>query len=236
MKRINLHNHTTFSDGSYCISEIINAAIQANLDQIGISDHYFTSKIFRGWSYEHWYNNKWKEYIRQLDILVDKYSNEISVLKGIEIDSCEDRLQRDVNKLPWKELSENLDYVLIEYVGEYNRGGMPIDKLKEIRNLTDMPIIFAHPDIDSLNYTLPIDRLFGILRELNIAIEIPAGFRNSWYWNKYNPDLLQNMELSIGSDTHRDISEVGNIDKTLMFLDENNLSKQILNLKGEGTR
>jgi len=235
MRRINLHNHTTFSDGSYCISEIINAAINANLDQVGISDHYFTSKIFQGWTYEHWYNNKWKEYIRQLDILVDKFSDKISVLKGIEIDSCEDRLQNDIKNLPWNDISRNLDYILIEYVGEQNRGGMPIDKLKDIRNLCELPIILAHPDIDFLNCTLPIDRLFGILRELNIAIEIPAGSRNKWYWHKYNPDLLRNLKLSIGSDTHRDISEVGNIDKTLIFLEDNRLSKQILNLKGEGT-
>ena len=44
--RMNLHNHTVFSDGSNEVSEIVKYAESVcHLDMIGITDHYFTHKV-----------------------------------------------------------------------------------------------------------------------------------------------------------------------------------------------
>ena len=42
---INLHNHTTYSDGRFEPEEIVRAALDAGLTHIGISDHFRTAKL-----------------------------------------------------------------------------------------------------------------------------------------------------------------------------------------------
>jgi DNA polymerase (family 10) len=40
---ISLHNHTTWSDGEASVAELIRAAADQGLDEVGISDHYTLS-------------------------------------------------------------------------------------------------------------------------------------------------------------------------------------------------
>ena len=233
MKLSNLHNHTVFSDGLFTAEEIIKTAISYGLDEIGISDHFFTSKVFYQYQLEGWLNEKWPKYISHLKDLKEKYKDQILVKTGIEIDSCYRRLGTTLDALPWELLNSNLDYVLLEYIGETSIGGMKFDDIKKFRKLCRIPIIFAHPDIDFLNVSLPIESVFAILYECNIAVEIPAGNRNKWFWNKYDPKLLENITITIGTDTHRDLSEVGNIKRAIKFIEDNGLTENILNFASE---
>ena len=42
MRYVNLHNHSTFSDGRHTPEEIVLAAIEKNMLGIGFSDHSYT--------------------------------------------------------------------------------------------------------------------------------------------------------------------------------------------------
>jgi len=42
---MNLHNHTTYSDGKFSPRDIVEAAIRAGLSAVGISDHYRTTRV-----------------------------------------------------------------------------------------------------------------------------------------------------------------------------------------------
>ncbi len=230
-EKMNLHNHTEFSDGSFSADDIVNFAINSGLDMIGISDHFFTSKIFWDYSYQEWIEVNWGRYLLMLENVTSWFSHKkIRILKGIEIDSCEERLQVKLESLPWKDINGRLDYVLVEYVGETHIGGMKLEDLGRIRELCQIPIILAHPDIDFLKLALPLDKVFGILRQYDIALEIPAGYRNQWFWNNNDPKLLQDLTLSIGSDTHDDLAQAGDIYRTLEFLQKNNLADNLIKL------
>jgi histidinol phosphatase-like PHP family hydrolase len=228
-EKMNLHNHTEFSDGNFSADDIVNYAINAQLEAVGISDHFFTSKIFWDYSYEEWLRVNWGRYLQLLDNVTSWFSpKKIKILKGIEIDSCEERLQTKIENLPWKDINGRLDYVLVEYVGETHIGGMRLEDLIKIRELCQVPIILAHPDIDFLKIALPLDGVFDILRQHKIALEIPAGYRNKWFWNSNDPELLRGLTLSIGTDTHDDLAQAGDIYRTLEFLKRHNLSDQLI--------
>lgn len=44
-KPMNLHNHTTFSDGALEPEELISAAVEAGLGAVAVTDHFKTSKV-----------------------------------------------------------------------------------------------------------------------------------------------------------------------------------------------
>ncbi|GAB4266665.1 MAG: hypothetical protein Kow0029_00530 [Candidatus Rifleibacteriota bacterium] len=153
------------------------------------------------------------------------------MLAGIEIDSSMERTLGQLGNFPWEEINSRLDYVLFEYVGETQAGGLPVEQISKIREYCFVPVILAHSDIDFLQRTLPLKTFFDILRGYDIALEIPSGIRNEWFWGRHDPELLRNVKLTIGTDTHREIAEVSNIRRGYDFLKKNNLLDQLLKFK-----
>ncbi|MFZ5953189.1 MAG: PHP domain-containing protein [Candidatus Rifleibacteriota bacterium] len=231
MKLQNLHNHSLFSDGACLPEEVISAAVSGGLEMVGISDHFYTTKVYSDQSYLQWYEEFWHRYVYSLSCLKEFYSNQIKVVAGIEIDSCLYRTVGSFDRLPWKEINEGLDYVLIEYVGEVSAGGSPPDSLAFIRKLCSLPVIIAHPDLDYLQKKFKLTDFFQIMKSNDIALEIPSGRRNTWFWNRYDSSLLEGLKLSIGTDTHSDIEEVCNIGQALEFLEDNNLLDQLIQIE-----
>jgi hypothetical protein len=71
--KIDLHNHTTFSDGELNLDELIQAKIQAGINLIAVTDHFdFLTDI--------------ENYLSSIKIAAGEYKNEIIVIPGIEID------------------------------------------------------------------------------------------------------------------------------------------------------
>lgn len=224
----NLHNHTLFSDGSFLPEEVITAAVRGGLDLVGISDHFYTGKIFQELSYQEWLDQFWPKYLYSLDHLKQYFEGQITVAAGIEIDSC---LQRSAGKLenfPWADINQKLDYILVEYVGENSWDGLPVESLPQLRQYSDIPVILAHPDLDVLARTQNLPRFFASLQKNNIAVEIVSGKRNRWFWNHHDPGLLQGICISVGTDTHNDICEVTNLGQASAFIEKNNLAGQLL--------
>jgi hypothetical protein len=114
-KKGNYHTHTTLSDGLYDPEEIINMAINAGLDEIGITDHYFTLKGNINFVDDHQID----EYVQTIQELKQKYAGKIRVLAGLEIDTSCFNPKR--SNLPFDKLNK-LDYVLFEYVEDQQMG------------------------------------------------------------------------------------------------------------------
>jgi HisJ family histidinol phosphate phosphatase len=82
MRYVNLHNHSTFSDGDHTPEEIVLAAIEKNMLGIGFSDHSYTD-------FDPSYcmlPERFEGYHRTLEALKVKYADQIKVFKGIELD------------------------------------------------------------------------------------------------------------------------------------------------------
>jgi len=236
--RINLHNHTTWSDGRFSPEEIVRAAIAGGLKHIGITDHFKTAKLsatarFVGIDFL-------GEYIQEVRTLAQRYAGQIRVLCGLEVDFSErtpmDQLwQRGFRRTPLNDL----DYVLFEYVHNPAFRGLPLTALTAYRRWIQVPVGLAHPFFgQGFAAALPAAELARVLTEQRIFIELSTalpyttvspqtGQRVPYYRSDdaYTLTLmaaLQDREalFSIGSDTHADLAEVADIANAQAFLRE----------------
>ena len=82
MIKRDLHTHTTYSDGKASAEEMVLAAIDKGLDEIGISDHSYTF-------FDESYCMKREmipSYVAEINALKKKYEGRIAVLCGVEQD------------------------------------------------------------------------------------------------------------------------------------------------------
>ncbi|MBF0408147.1 MAG: hypothetical protein HQM10_12390 [Candidatus Riflebacteria bacterium] len=237
-KKQNLHNHTIYSDGSFSWEQLVREAEKCDIGLLGISDHFFTSKVYHNISPSEWLSQKIPEYqalaedIRAYSSGNSGYNGNIrktKVLIGIEIDTVVSRTGLNIPDLPWSFIN-SLDYVLFEYLGEDDIRGTRLHEAKLIAEFCSIPKIIAHPNLDRLDCFYGIKACFDFLAEHGFAVEIPSGSRNDWFWNRFDPQLLKNMVLSIGTDTHEKLSEAGNINRALKFIEDNNLTENLIDL------
>ena len=111
------HVHTTFSDGKNTPEEMVRAAINKGMSEIGFSDHSYVS-FDDGYTIKH---GKVDEYKREIARLEEKYRDKIKILCGIEQDFYSEGY------------AEGFDYVIgsVHYV---NIGGkyLSVDETEEI--------------------------------------------------------------------------------------------------------
>lgn len=77
------HNHTSWSDGKNSVAEMFNAASNAGVSELGISDHFciFPDGSTRPWSMD---PSKVDEYISELHSYQDGHSHSVRI--GLEVD------------------------------------------------------------------------------------------------------------------------------------------------------
>jgi histidinol phosphatase-like PHP family hydrolase len=224
---INLHTHTTFSDGRYSPKEIIEASIDADLSHLAICDHYMTNKVdsipFDGLT----------DYIQNIKDLANEFSEKITILCGVEIDSCKKRT--DISKIPYEDLN-NLDLVLFEYVQNDIWNGMPLWELLGIRKNIKCPVGLAHNDIGKNFSHTKYDELIAVLETNNIFIELCPNLRNSKLNKPYYhfaEGFFSNLRetevyISIGTDTHSSLKSVGNINDAVDFIKRYGLEDNLI--------
>ncbi len=82
MRYSNLHTHSTFSDGKHSLEENVLSAIEKNMLSLGFSDHSYTacdtSYCMKQEDYE--------GYLQSIRQLKEKYSNQIPLYSGLELD------------------------------------------------------------------------------------------------------------------------------------------------------
>lgn len=226
----NLHNHTTFSDGKYSPEDVVKAAIKAKLETIGISDHYKTRKLKSGSVTP----ENIPEYLESIRALKEKYSRQIRVLAGIEIDSS--LLRTNYTEMPFNEINR-CDYALMEYIDDNDMLGLCLDEFLKLRPLFTCKIGLAHCDVEKHFGRENYDRLLDVLEKHEIFIEMCPSKRNArWGTTPYylvaeeffDKIASRNIFVSIGTDMHDELSEVANVTHAVDFMRFGRLQKNLL--------
>lgn len=204
--RINLHTHSAFSDGQFTPEALVLQAIDRGVTILGITDHYFTRKTpsIRTTMLE--------RYIEELERLEDVYKEDLTLMKGLELNTLEMLLTG--LDLPEASLLARLDYVLLEYVANIPRAGVPLKNAIQLASEIPVPTGLAHTDLamafpgedpETLVIQLADADLFV---ELNDAYHRP-GERYPFYFH-YAPYLEKASEhgltFSAGMDVHGPIT------------------------------
>ncbi|MCK4589524.1 MAG: PHP domain-containing protein [Nanoarchaeota archaeon] len=189
-----LHNHTTFSDGRSLPEQLVKKAIESKLKTLAITDHYEYFTGFFG------FKSNIDIYFMVLRHLKKKYSKEIKILAGLEIDLqvCEEA------DLPM-EFIDDLDLVLFERLESYK----DLDRLARLtRLLKPVKVGLAHPELKDIDF----GKLVDFLEENEIFVELNTSCYS--YYGEKAPLTFETQEeffkllkgrpvkVSIGSDAH----------------------------------
>lgn len=228
----NLHIHTTFSDGRFSPEDVVKAAIKAKLSFVGFSDHYKTRKIKDKEKYVS--PEKIAEYLSAIHDLKQKYQKHIHILAGLEIDFCV--LRTDFSEMPFPDVNR-CDYVLMEYVEDKDVMGLDMDELVKMRPLFTCKVGMAHCDVEKHFGKTRYDELLDVLEENDIFMELCPSKRNSrWGTTPYYlfaEDFFDRMKsrsifLSIGTDMHDDLNDVGQVTHAVDFIRLSGLQRNLL--------
>lgn len=215
LPRMNLHVHSTYSDGKDSISKIIEKFISLDLQYIAITDHF---------------SNSWKKdiiptlnsadkinrYLIELSEArnqIEQNKTDLRILKGIEID-LGSSLQY-INRLI---TPSQFDVILFEYLETPESIGFVKNLLKGWkRNFAQekLPILgLAHFDPSNFIYGT-LDLLITFLKDSQIYFEFNSRY-SQYYSVKYKPFFEKlrkhNIPVAVGADSHSvkrldDISE-----------------------------
>lgn len=249
-KPMNLHNHTTFSDGALEPEGLISLASEAGIGMVAATDHFITEKVGR--SVKPSDIPEYAESIRAAARRVvegeatgengsvrEDPGSRIVVLAGLEIDSCCDRT--DLQSLVSANLG-CLDFLLFEYINDDQMGGMPLDKFIEFRRRIPLPVGLAHTDPARVFNRINPSVLASVLVKEKIFFELTGGGRNT-VWDPVEKRRIQpweraagfvvgaardGLKYTVGTDTHADPDEIGMTAEAYSFIDANRLRGSLM--------
>jgi len=229
LPEINLHIHSTFSDGKNTIRQIVERALNLNLDYIAITDHFTDS---------------WKEWVSKLNNVdkISEYLGEISecqnhlrdygknlvVFKGIEVDlgSSARFIKRNIQ-------ASKFDLILFEYLQDVDTIAFVkniIDFWKRsIQNIDEFPIIgLAHMDPSYFIHD-NLEILISFLKDYSIYFEFNPSY--SAYYSRQNEIFFAKLRendipVGIGCDSHS-ISSLNDIEEPLEMIKYYNLESNL---------
>ncbi len=213
---INLHTHSTFSDGVFGADRIVEKAATDGLTHIAITDHFATTKVCS------LQEGEFEDYLETIRHLGRKYDGTIGVLVGVEVDANPDRT--DLENLPIDFLNK-LDIVLFEHVNERANGGADLRTVGRIASELSVPCGLAHSDLetafDGLRPSEVAEELasLGLFVELNTASPYKRG--GIAYFERAE-EIIRSfrglVKISVGTDAHRILSEVSNVGGAYAFV------------------
>jgi DNA polymerase (family 10) len=197
MYKIDLHNHTTYSDGTLTIREVIEIAKMKEISYLAITDHFTTSwkkGIIDPVTFEN--INQYCSEIRE-----ERKRMQVDCLVGLEVD-MESSLQ-DIKRIPFKQF----EMLLFEYVDSISILNNVISLIQEFKPTALLAL--AH---NSYIRTANLEKFCNLLIENNIFFEL-----NARYLNPKDGDLINRLKtlkeygirFTIGSDAH-DKAQIGN--------------------------
>ena len=205
---MDLHIHTTFSDGYSTPTSVIEAAIAKNLKKISITDHYSTSKPALGSI------DELEDYYHVITALKRKFSPQIQISVGIEVDMLSIDSLDLLKSFSW-------DLILFEYVftaSNWEEMFKKVIKFKQSHK-SDCYIGLAHTRFRRVTHS-KFEQVMNSIRENEIIIELNTRYKNYLDpWFNYLDD--QNW-YSIGSDAHS-LDRVGDVSEALSFLYNRNI-------------
>jgi len=204
------HNHSTFSDGTAPVREVILAAIEMGIDEVGLSDHLTLHPRVRvKWSMD---PARLDEYAEAVLRERDAMRGRMEVRLGVELDWFEGRdaiLRSAIDSKPF-------DYIIgsVHFVGEFPIDGSPhrwanlsqdeIDRIHrdywiEVRRMAESGLfdIAAHLDLPKKFGNMPreqpwpeIDAALAALAAHNVAVEV-----NTAGWGKACADAYPSAQI-----------------------------------------
>ncbi len=202
--KMDLHIHTTFSDGRCTMQEVVKTAEERGLEYIAFTDHAFSNNIFTI------DENTIEEYINEANRIKGKSS--IKILTGLEAEIP------TIDKV--MKYREQLDLLLIS-----NHGPVRGTFRNAITNLIkDHPIdIIAHPwYINDTDW----DKIIDAALERDVAIELNS-FRKVPEPHIIEHIAKRGVKFSIGSDAHSK-REIGMVKWAYDILEKLGLGKESL--------
>ncbi len=217
---MNLHNHSTFSDGYFTPEFIVHKAMDHGLNYVAITDHYMAKRT-RSLD-----SDGLEEYMDTLEELKDRYRG-IRVLAGVEIDASR---RTDFRSLRY-DLLNSLDFVLFEYVNDDLWSGMHLWELFRVFERIEVPIGLSHNDISRNFKDIDYGALIDVMEDHGIFVELSPTQRNSKFgrpFYRFAVDFFRllggsDVCVSIGTDTHTRPEEIGDIEDAVIFVEEMNL-------------
>ena len=228
---INLHNHSTWSDGTYPPEHLVKSAILGGLTHSGISDHFYTDKLGLGRAYVDM--SRLDEYVSALRDLAKRHADRIDLLIGLEVD-WSPRSRAQLSSL-WPKVNQ-LDYVLFEYVQSEEWGGRSLGSLLAARPSIRIPVGLAHNDL-AANMIPPYTphELASLLQEHRIFVELSTDPETAHYArgdeaNVQVWDALaeSEVEFSVGSDAHEYIDQVTAVEEAHHYLESRGLADRLI--------
>lgn len=233
--KINLHNHTTFSDGTLLLPALIGVAVEEyGLDVVGITDHFMTEKVGSCVTMDNL-----PQYLKMIRERSAHYlARSKYILAGIELDLCSEFLQEPMNGIA--ELAVfDLDYFLVEGIHDKSC----FERLTRLRRmLAGKPFGLAHWNVREV---FSVEEFIGIipgLIENNIFIEVTSGAKSMVkdhqtkklvpYFEKniayYREFVNRGGMISLGTDTHFRVSDIGDYNIAYEFFWKNELQQGII--------
>ena len=191
-----LHIHTTASDGRNSIIEMAEAAKEAGLEYIAITEHSEAVKIAHGLT-----EKQLKNHLKKIDEAQDKVKG-LRILKGIEVD-----IEKDGSLNLGDSILKELDVVIAAIHFRYNLSNQEMTS-RILRAMDNKYVnIIAHPTgrlIGQRNpYNLDFEIIFNEARKKNVAMELNSAF-DKLDLNDVGCRMAKkaNVKVVINSDSH----------------------------------
>jgi histidinol phosphatase-like PHP family hydrolase len=203
-----LHIHTKYSDGYSTPIEAIQKALTQNLKRICITDHYSNSKPALGRI------DELEIYQRDIKALGKKFSDQIQVSVGLEVDLASVDSLEDLKSFSW-------DLILFEYVFAESRWENSLKKVIKFKQSckSRCNVGLAHTRFSRVTHS-KFEKVMSSIRENDIIIELNTRYQN--YLDPWFNYLDDQYWYSIGSDAHS-LESIGNVNGALSFLYDRNI-------------
>lgn len=227
-KKMNLHNHSVWSDGQLTIDALAGAALTYGVKVLAITDHVQTPKT-RSVAY-----SRLPDYLEQLKTARDSYAAKgLRIVAGVELDGKV--VRRRPTHLPFEVLN-TFELILVEYVGEDATFGLDLETLVTLKRSLNVPVGLAHNDL-ALNFpSWQPQNLCQFLAREELFVELNSSYTRNWGtqpFYEHSEALFRHasaydLKLSVGSDTHDYAHEVGNLEQPYSFLAKLGLLEQLI--------
>jgi histidinol phosphatase-like PHP family hydrolase len=206
---MSLHNHTNFSDGDWSPGELVEAAVGLRIPTVGINDHLAATHVnsLAPESLDH--------YIASVRKAAAPFASSVEVFVGAELHASPRRTRFE---LVDPAALGALDYLVVEYVADEERGGMPFWDFIEFRKKVPCPVGLAHSDLATTMGHVPAKELAELLAMEDIFVELNTNrqyTRLDRHFYRLWPELFREIanaggKLSVGTDVHQHLADLGN--------------------------
>ncbi len=216
-----LHSHSYYSFcGKDSPETMVETAINGGIELFGITDHNYgigcgRTDVFHAQTVEilQDYQRTLKRYFDHINLIKEKYTPQIQVLRGIEVSV----LNRGRYPLPLQTDLSYFDYCLVEHL-DHPEGNMIDSDLFSFAKNAGCPVGVAHTDMFAFIDSLGLDSLAyftkmaeaGIFWEMNVNLDtIHKGHVHDYMLRFFHSTTQQEIirksgvRLSVGFDGHR---------------------------------